>query len=315
MTANPGFIPKASSRGQTKQAIDELIESNNFDEQHFCTACLIRKPLRSKHCKRCGRCIAREDHHCPWVDNCVGVNNHKHFVLYLICLIIGLILLIQLTLRYIAILSVPDEYHCTILQDELCAQWSKDPLTLVTTIWGSLQLIWTVMLLAAHFAQIARALTTYESMRSNHDIGPITTAVVTGTTSLEAANVLPDGAEHSHPHGHSHPHKKKKGGYFSSWIRLLGLDTFFTIAFNGYHGSKNMAHDHRAHKRPNPFYRGILRNCEDFWLDGPVFGQKENGAGLVGGQSVNYTSMYEVPRGGMRMSGYEAVSTIEEGEG
>lgn len=61
MTADPGFIPKGNSRGQTKKTIDELIEHNAFNEAHFCTICMIRKPLRSKHCRRCGRCVARED--------------------------------------------------------------------------------------------------------------------------------------------------------------------------------------------------------------------------------------------------------------
>ena len=61
MTADPGYIPKGVSRGQTKKTIDELVEHNAFDETHFCTLCMIRKPLRSKHCRRCGRCIARED--------------------------------------------------------------------------------------------------------------------------------------------------------------------------------------------------------------------------------------------------------------
>ncbi len=61
MTADPGFIPKGGSRGQTKNTIDELVEHNAFDETHFCTSCMIRKPLRSKHCRRCGRCVARED--------------------------------------------------------------------------------------------------------------------------------------------------------------------------------------------------------------------------------------------------------------
>lgn len=61
MTADPGFIPKGVSRGQTKKTIDELVEHNAFDETHFCTQCMIRKPLRSKHCRRCGRCVAKED--------------------------------------------------------------------------------------------------------------------------------------------------------------------------------------------------------------------------------------------------------------
>ena len=61
MTGDPGYIPKSVSRGQTKKTIDELVEHNAFDETHFCTQCMIRKPLRSKHCRRCGRCVAKED--------------------------------------------------------------------------------------------------------------------------------------------------------------------------------------------------------------------------------------------------------------
>lgn len=36
--------------------------------------------------------------HCPWVDNCVAVNNHKHFILYVMFMIFGIGLLIRLTI-------------------------------------------------------------------------------------------------------------------------------------------------------------------------------------------------------------------------
>jgi len=56
-----------------------LLERGRFDA--ICVTCGITKPLRSKHCKHCGRCVSRFDHHCPWIDNCVAENNRRQFVL------------------------------------------------------------------------------------------------------------------------------------------------------------------------------------------------------------------------------------------
>jgi hypothetical protein len=61
MAADPGFVPKSASRSASKSVIDELMEAKLFDENHFCVNCMVRKPLRSKHCKRCERCVAKTD--------------------------------------------------------------------------------------------------------------------------------------------------------------------------------------------------------------------------------------------------------------
>ncbi|KAI3961688.1 hypothetical protein MKW92_031950 [Papaver armeniacum] len=47
-------------------------------------ALLIVRPLRSKHCSTCDRCVEQFDHHCPWVSNCIGKKNKWDFFLFLI---------------------------------------------------------------------------------------------------------------------------------------------------------------------------------------------------------------------------------------
>lgn len=70
---------------------DEKTDDKEYSEYKLrdCKYCKQPKPLRSHHCNICGYCVFKMDHHCPWINNCVGQNNHRYFILFLTHLMIG----------------------------------------------------------------------------------------------------------------------------------------------------------------------------------------------------------------------------------
>ncbi|XP_037363012.1 palmitoyltransferase ZDHHC4 isoform X2 [Talpa occidentalis] len=113
--SNPGTITKANELLFLKvYEFDEVM----FPMNRSCPTCDLRKPARSKHCSVCNRCVHRFDHHCIWVNNCIGAWNVKYFFLYLLTLtasaasmaVVSTVFLVQLVV-------LSDMYSKTYIDD------------------------------------------------------------------------------------------------------------------------------------------------------------------------------------------------------
>jgi len=94
--SDPGFIAR-DPRGVER--IYDMLDKGLEEIPQLCATCMIARPLRSKHCRSCDRCVARMDHHCAWLNNCVAANNHIPFLLVLV-----LVILLHITFAYLCLL-------------------------------------------------------------------------------------------------------------------------------------------------------------------------------------------------------------------
>ncbi|KAK5941350.1 palmitoyltransferase akr1 [Knufia obscura] len=314
MTEDPGYIPKLSSRNQQRDVVQELFNLWKFDEENFCIQCMIRRPLRSKHCRRCGRCVAKHDHHCPWINSCVANNNIRHFYLYIVSMWFGIIFYMQLVLGYLEALPAPADSTCNLLPPYLCTFALRDTWTITLSIWTLMQMVWISMLMVVQSIQIAKNITTYENMKRHdhtsphgpshlplHNARPTTLGASPGSASLNDTAAAAT---------RIHPATRAPDSMFTKLKKTLGIDVFFATASDASAG--------KIKDRGNPFSRGVIGNCKDFWCDpAPIFKRRAAGQSYLGGDVIDYYTMYDRPSilrsrggGGMR---YERVAT-EEGE-
>lgn len=85
---DPGFLkyPMEETRfiRTSVSAINTQIEDHlEFNAIQWCEKCNIVQPLRTKHCRRCDRCVARYDHHCSLIGVCIGEKNLSLFIGFL----------------------------------------------------------------------------------------------------------------------------------------------------------------------------------------------------------------------------------------
>lgn len=96
----------ADSADATTTVVPELDKSKHAHviENGKCHLCNIyTSGHRTKHCGSCNKCVEKFDHHCKWLNHCVGARNYVAFVVSVVsaslaCLVIALVASAELVL-------------------------------------------------------------------------------------------------------------------------------------------------------------------------------------------------------------------------
>ena len=70
---------------------------------------MVDQKTYTKHCFICNRCIEIYDHHCHWINNCIGATNKKQFISFLF-LLLSIIILVYFISLYALIKPMTDQY-------------------------------------------------------------------------------------------------------------------------------------------------------------------------------------------------------------
>jgi hypothetical protein len=93
---NPGYILK---QYDYIKVIDKALEYQ-ISLDNFCSYDEVMKTETSFHCHTCGRCVEQFDHHCPFINNCLGYRNHKYFTSFVFLYAAFLMVVFLETLRH-----------------------------------------------------------------------------------------------------------------------------------------------------------------------------------------------------------------------
>ncbi|CAN6471736.1 unnamed protein product [Victoria cruziana] len=91
ITKDPGSVPSSfvPDIEDSESPIHEIKRKGG--DLRYCQKCSHYKPPRAHHCRVCKRCVLRMDHHCVWINNCVGHGNYKAFFVFVLYAVIACI--------------------------------------------------------------------------------------------------------------------------------------------------------------------------------------------------------------------------------
>ncbi|XP_063715653.1 palmitoyltransferase ZDHHC11-like isoform X2 [Symsagittifera roscoffensis] len=98
------LFPKDPSKLQEASSDDtDTTNRSSVIRNNFCYICDAFVGRSAKHCGQCNKCVEGFDHHCLWLNNCVGKRNYRYFIY---TLVVGIIILFGVVICSAALIFV-----------------------------------------------------------------------------------------------------------------------------------------------------------------------------------------------------------------
>ncbi|EGW34973.1 uncharacterized protein SPAPADRAFT_58097 [Spathaspora passalidarum NRRL Y-27907] len=169
-TSDPGVvprnihIPKSLTSNTVKLPPEEYFNTISLPGHNhckvqvkYCPTCHIWRPPRTSHCSVCQACIISHDHHCVYLNNCIGERNYRYFLWFLLTAVLSCLYMLIITIVHLC-------YYRIVSSDITTFGHSvkKYPVALLLFIYSVLALIYPFLLLLFHIFLTAQNLTTRE---------------------------------------------------------------------------------------------------------------------------------------------------------
>ncbi|OAD73385.1 hypothetical protein PHYBLDRAFT_65994 [Phycomyces blakesleeanus NRRL 1555(-)] len=129
-------------------------------ELNYCETCLIYRPPRSSHCRDCDNCVELYDHHCIWLNNCIGKRNYRTFFVFIVTGTFLSVFVFAFSLAHLMLLYFNDPE-----QREFKTIANNAPVSLLLTVFSFLFIFPIGYLTAFHCYIVCAGVTTHEKLK------------------------------------------------------------------------------------------------------------------------------------------------------